>query len=233
MQVFGKNLSALSFISVAVLLSACNLSVITPETGMPTILPSETPNVSMDTVMPVPSLTSTVTFVPLPSPTFTTTSSFVTLSAAFTPSTLTLFPTATTFFTPTATPTQQWSVCPGIVVTKTDTNEGDTLHILRCEDGLEYDLGPLAHGTYAVGPNDKFLVYVTINGMIYASKIGDRHLVTVFNLTTERIFTSLNKKLNGDFKISFTGNELNYKLVILERKYDQKRVYDLPVTITR
>lgn len=107
------------------------------------------------------------------------------------------------------------------------------LHVLRCEDGLEYDLGPLAQGAYAVAPNDKFLVYVTVDGMVYAAKIGNRYVVTVFNLKTERVFTVLNKKLNGDFQLSFTGNELNYQLVILERKYDQKRVYDLPVTITR
>jgi len=57
--------------------------------------------------------------------------------------------TPTLFMAATVTATQQWLSCPGIVVTVTDTDAGDVLHILRCEDGLEYDLGPLAKGVYA------------------------------------------------------------------------------------
>ncbi len=232
MRIFGKNLLVVCYAVASIFpLSACNLSVITPASNAPVALSSETPVVPVDTVTPAPSLTLTATFVSSASLTFTP--SFVTLPADFTPTTLTLLPSATPLFTPTSTPTPQWSACPGIVVTRNDTKDGDILHILRCEDGLEYDLGPLAQGVYAVGPNDKFLVYVTVDGIIYAAKIGDKYPVAVFNLKTERIYTALNKKMNGDFKISFTGNELNYQLVLLERKYDQKRVYDLPVKITR
>ena len=107
------------------------------------------------------------------------------------------------------------------------------LHILRCEDGFEYDLGPLAKGVYAVGPNDKFLVYVTSSGFIYAARIGDRYLNNLFNLGREHIFSVFNKKVAPDFKISFVGEEPIYRLILLERNYDQKRVYALPLRITQ
>jgi hypothetical protein len=142
-------------------------------------------------------------------------------------------PTPTLFFAPTATPTPQWLACPGIVITVTDTKKGDMLHILRCEDGLEYDLGPLAKGVYAVGPNDKFLVYVTIDGFVYAAKIGNQLMNNLYDLRYEHIFTVFNKKVSPDFKISFAGEEPLYKLVLLERNYYQKRVYELPSWITR
>jgi hypothetical protein len=122
--------------------------------------------------------------------------------------------------------------CPGIVISVTDTKKGDILHILRCEDGFEYDLGPLAKGVYAVGPNDNFLVYVTIDGFVYASRIGDSSMYNLYDLENEHIFTVFNKGVLPDFKISFAGEGPNYKLVLLEKNYDQKRVYDLPPGIT-
>jgi hypothetical protein len=142
-------------------------------------------------------------------------------------------PTVTLFFAPTATATQQWLTCPGIVITLTDTRKGDMLHIRRCEDGLEYDLGPLAKGVYAVGPNDKFLVYVTLSGFVYASRIGEPIFNNLYNLGREHIFTVFNKRVTPDFKISFTGEYPVYKLVLIEKNYNQKRIYDLPSTIMR
>jgi len=132
----------------------------------------------------------------------------------------------------TPTSTQQWLTCPGIVIKQTDTDKGDMLHILRCEDGLEYDLGPLAKGWYAVGPNEKFLVYVTIDGVVYASRIGDSYLNGLYNLAKEQIFTVFNKRVTPDFTISFSDGISSYRLILLEKNYDQKRVYDLPTRIT-
>jgi hypothetical protein len=134
------------------------------------------------------------------------------------------------FFDPTyatTTPTLQWQGCPGIAVTLIDTDAGDMLHVLRCDDGWEHDFGPLAKGTYAIGPNDKFLVYVSFSGIIYDARIGEPYLYTLFNLKKEEIFTALNKGVEPDFQISFVGEAPNYRLVLLERKYDQKRVYNL------
>ena len=189
------------------LLTACNLSVTTP-----TSLASETPELPLSTATPALSSTPAQTFTP---------------SFTFTPS-----PTPTLFLAATATPTQQWSACPGIVVTLTDTDAGDMLHILRCEDGLEYDLGPLAKGAYAVGPNDKFLIYATVSGFVYASRIGEPFMYPLLNLVTEQIFTVFNKGVAPDFKISFTGGTPIYRLVLLEKTYDQKRMYNLPPRLT-
>jgi hypothetical protein len=106
------------------------------------------------------------------------------------------------------------------------------LHILRCENGLEYDLGPLPSGVFAVGPNDKFLVYVASNGVVYGSRIGEPYLYVLYNLTREHIFTVLNVGAAPDFKISFSDGDPIYRLVLVERNYDQKRMYDLPARLT-
>jgi hypothetical protein len=189
---------------IASLLHSCNLSV--------TVATPTQPVAASITIMPAASPTSTLTFTP--------------------PATITPLPTLMFLFVPTITPTPQWAACPGIVITQTYTNKGDMLHILRCEDGLEYDLGPLAKGVYAVGPNDKFLVYITSGGIVYASKIGKPYLNILYDLAHERIFTAFNKGFAPDFKISFVEGTLNFKLVLLEKNYDQKRVYDLPTWIT-
>jgi hypothetical protein len=210
-----KNIFVLFFIAIAMfLLNACNLPVVNPSSNL-------TPNIpSIETAV---MLTVTAFYASVPTSTPTPMP-----SATVTPSpTLTLF-----VIVPTLTPTQQWLACPGIVVSVTDTKKGDMLHILRCEDGLEYDLGPLAKGVYAVGPNDKFLVYVTIDGIIYASGIGDSHLYNLYNLRDEHIFTALNKEVSPDFQISFAGESPLLKLILFERTYDQKRVYDLPSGVT-
>jgi hypothetical protein len=192
------------------LLQACNLAVSNPGGVSPAVL-SQTP--PSNTPTPFPSLTSTVTSAPTvtPQPTIT----------------------LTLFYDPTVTPTRQWSVCPGIVVTQTDTDKGEMLHILRCEDNLEYDLGPLAKGTFAVGPNEKFLIYITVDGMVYGSRIGENALIALYNLKREKIFTVFNLRLTPNFVISFIDNDPLYKLVLVEKNYNQKRPYELPLRLTQ
>jgi len=213
MQISKKHFFMLFFIAaVMFLISACNLGVVKPDSNLPAPASSEMPVIPTNTVMPVSSPIPTLTFTPQ-----------VTLMPSATP---------TLFMAATVTATQQWLSCPGIVVTVTDTDAGDVLHILRCEDGLEYDLGPLAKGVYAVGPNDKFLVYVSLSGFVYGARIGEPFVNVLFNLLTEREFSVLNKKVLPNFKISFVGEAPTYRLVLLERNYDQKRMYDLPARIT-
>jgi len=190
------------------LLPACNLRISWTDETLP---PTPLSDVS-GTATSAPSPTSTLTFTPA-----------VTIQPT---------PTWTLFFAPTATPTEQWSACPGIVVTQTDTDAGEMLRILRCEDGFEYDLGPLAKGVYAVGPNDKFLVYVTVDGKVYGVRVGETRLVPLYNLKREHIFTVLNIGTEPDFIISFSGGDPSYKLVLVERNYDQKRMYELPREFT-
>lgn len=210
-----KSLFLLFFVAIVMfLLNACNLGIAKPDSNLTPNLPFIETSVK---------LTVTAFYASLPTSTLTPTP-----LATFTPS-----PTTTLFvIVPTSTPTQQWLACPGIVVKVTDTKKGDILHILRCEDGLEYDLGPLAKGVYAVGPNDKFLVYVTVDGFVYASRIGDRYMYNLYDLKNEHIYSVFNKKVTPDFKISFAGEWPLFKLVLLERNYDQKRVYELPSGIT-
>ena len=205
-----KNFLMLFVTTAIFLFNSCNLRVQKPDSNLSPIHSIETS--AMLTV------TAISAFLPTPTPI---------PSATFIPT-----PTTTLFFAPTATSTQQWLACPGIVITVTDTKKGDILHILRCEDGLAYDLGPLAKGVYAVGPNGKFLVYVTLDGFIYAARIGALSMYNLYDLEYEHIFTVFNKGVSPDFKISFAGEEPNYKLVLLEKNYDQKRVYDLPARIT-
>jgi hypothetical protein len=204
-----KYFFSLLSISVVVFLLACNLTITFPGDA---------------TSIATPSVSNTPEFLSPPS----TPTLFPTQVIKVTP-----FATNTLLFPPTITPTPQWAECPGIVVKKENTRKGDVLHILRCEDGLEYDLGPLAIGVYAVGPNDKFLVYVTLTGVIYASRIGDRTLSALYNLAREHIFTVFNKQVTPDFVLSIIGEEGFYKLVVVEKNYNQKRVYDLPSRITR
>ena len=208
MQIKRYLLPTFFIVIMTVLLSACNLRIYWTDEDLPPTPSSKVP----DTATPLPSPTSTLTLTP---------------AAPIQPT-----PTWTLFFAPTVTPTKSWSACPGIVVTTTDTDAGDILHILRCEDGLEYDLGPLAKGTYAVGPNEKFLVYITVDGIVYSSRIGESRLFPLFNLKREHIFTVLNIGTEPDFLILFSGGDPSYKLVLVERNYDQKRMYELPRSFT-
>lgn len=192
----------------AFLLQACNLPAASPAliatiSVVPTLPPIVLTNTIVPTIMVMPSVTPAIV-----QPT----------------------PTLTLFYDPTATATPSWTGCP-LVITKNDTSAGDLLHILRCEDKFEYDLGPFAKGVYAAGPNNKFIVYVTNNGLVYAAKIGEQYLSIIVDLPRERFFTAVNKKVPTKFFISFMGEAPYYKLILFEKKFDQKKIYNLPVRI--
>jgi len=191
------------------LLSACNLAVVTP-TPMttPTATASQTP-VPTSTVTPLP-------FGQMPTPT---------LYLIIPPT-----PTLTLFYNPTATTTPSWSDCP-LIVTRNETNKGVMLHVRRCEDNLEYDLGPLAKGVYAVGPNGKFIIYVTHSGMLYATNIGNTRLSLLVNLRRAGSFVAFNKNVQPVFVISFYGEAPRYRLILTEKKYNQRRAFYIPPRI--
>jgi len=138
-------------------------------------------------------------------------------------------PTPTFYFTiPTATVTViPWTQCPGIVVSTRDTEQGDFLHVLRCEDGYEYEIGPLTKGAYAASPDDKYLVYASINGLLYAAKIGDPVLYTVVNLKKEGPFVTFGKKVPPIFQLKFNG-EGPYVLEVYESRYGQNFPVNMP-----
>jgi hypothetical protein len=138
-------------------------------------------------------------------------------------------PTPTFFHTiPTATATTiPWTECPGIVVTVNDTEQGDILHVLRCEDSYEYDIGPLTKGAYAVSPDDKYLVYAGVNGILYAAKIGNPSLYTIMNLRKEGPFITFGKKVPPIFQLTFNGTG-PYVLEVYEVRYGQNFPVNMP-----
>ncbi len=159
-------------------------------------------------------LTLSVTIPPTSTPTSTITPTFLPT------------PTSTYYFPPTATATKiPWTSCPGIVVTMTDTKEGDIVHILRCEDGLEYDLGPLPKGVFAVSPDDKYIVYAGQDGVIYAARIGSTALTVIRK--TEREFYTFGQDMDPIFKLSFAGDS-PYVLEIYETRYEQNLPIRMP-----
>jgi hypothetical protein len=188
------------------LLSACNLAAVTPTPIFSPTVPASPTAV----VFP-----STATPLVFPSPT----------------TTLQPTPTLTLFYDPTVTSTPGWMDCP-LIITRNDTNAGDMIHVRRCEDNTEYDFGPFANGVYGVGPDGKFIIYVTDQGMVYAAKPGKQYLSVIVNLVREKFFVAINRRGIPRFDISFTGEAPYYKLVLKEKKYAQKRYYNLPVWLT-
>ncbi|MDD2921370.1 MAG: hypothetical protein PHQ36_03720 [Anaerolineales bacterium] len=216
-----KRYSIFVLSAIILLLGACNL----PSAGSTPEIPiaSQLPMILTSAAASVPSATSTVV---QPTPTVT----------LFYESTATLAvvqrtPTLTLFYEPTPTSMPSWTECP-LVITRTDTKAGDVLHILRCEDKLEYDLGPFAKGIYAAGPNNNFIVYVADNGMVYAARMGEQYISVIVNPARERFFVAVNKNAPPKFSISFIGEAPRFKLVLEEKIYKQKRVYNLPLWLT-
>lgn len=201
----------------ALLLGACSL----PASASPTPDPLYIESIVQTRIAAIPTNTQPPTVTP----------TLIAATPTVTPLTFLATPTLTLFYQPTVTSTPSLTECP-LIITVKDTKAGDMLHILRCEDKLEYDLPPLAKGIYAVGPNLKFIVYVTNNGFVYASKIGNPYIALVANLVRERSFTAINKRVPPKFAISFFGEEPHYKLVLSEKKYGQKFTYFLPINIT-
>ena len=139
-------------------------------------------------------------------------------------STFTNIPSPTYQFIPTATATKiPWTSCPGIVIRMDDSDAGNTVHILRCADNFAYDIGPLVRGVYAVSPDDKYLVYCGINGIIYAARIGISTLTVIHD--AHREFYTFGQDMEPKFHLSFDGS---YVLKVYESRYDQKLIVRMP-----
>lgn len=146
-----------------------------------------------------------------------------TVTPAFTPS-----PTNTIYFAPIQTPTPTkipWSSCPGIVVTVIDTDKGDIVHILRCSDGLEYDIGPLTKGVYAIPPDDRYFVYCSLDGVVYAARIGEGTLTVIRR--THREFYTFGRDMDPIFELTFS-DESPYVLEVYEKRYGQSLLVRMP-----
>jgi hypothetical protein len=127
----------------------------------------------------------------------------------------------------TATPT---TIPSTVSITFEDTKKGRYLKISRSTDGLAYQLGPLAKGVYKVGPTDDFLVYCTIDGSVYAAKLGDPYLQLIGSV---RFFTAINRDTFPSLELSIFLNNGFYKVDVQERSFNQNEIFVIPGSIAR
>jgi len=94
-----------------------------------------------------------------------------------------------------------------------NTQKGDVLTVI-CSDGIEYDLPPVAKGAYAIAPNEKFLVYCTNYGYVYAVRAGSSTFTSVMNI----------KNKMGVFRMGETPS-LSVSILAGDNQY-WARIYD-------
>jgi hypothetical protein len=152
-----------------------------------------------------------------------TTQSFATLQQIGTPPTdiAIVIPGISFTSTPTLIPST-------VTITVEDSAKGDYLTIHRSTDNLEYKIGPIAKGVYAIGPNDVFWVYCTLGGSVYAAKIGDPRLTTIGSV---KYFAAIKRNVLPDFRIVIHANNNLYKAEIMESKYVQNETFNIPSEI--
>jgi hypothetical protein len=173
-----------------------------PVSPEPTAAATETPAVPTDTPTTVPTLDEPQVVATL---------------------TFTLVP----FFTLTPAATQTSQGCgSGVSISVDDTASGDFLRV--CADGEEYDVGPLPKGVYAIGPNQKFFVYVTSAGDVYAVRIGDTRLTPIGDVSD---FTTIRERRVPQFELEFFGDH-PYTVQIHELDANQDKTLSIPRFIT-
>lgn len=140
--------------------------------------------------------------------------------------------------TPTLIPTEIIStsvpiptVCPEITITITDTPKGDILHIERCSDGWKYDTSPIAKGAYGLAPNNKFIIYCTNTGDVYAVKIGDPNFK--FIETIRKRMPIFHKNDDVSLIITFILGENQYWAKIADQISRQNTTVKIPLKISQ
>ncbi len=113
-----------------------------------------------------------------------------------------------------------------VVVDLRSTNKGQYLEI--CANGQSYEIGPLEKGGYAVGPNNKFLVYATNSGQVYALRIGETQLQAIGDL---KDLAAIRRKDEPKYAFEFTGDN-PYNVVIRELVYSQDKTLVIPSFIS-
>lgn len=110
----------------------------------------------------------------------------------------------------------------GVVITSSETPKGQQLDI--CAFGDKYQIAALAKGSYAVGPNNKFFVYATNGGEVYAVRIGQTNFQKIGSI---KDFFRIR---NGEIpKLEFTFEEdQSYKVTIRETESNEKQTFAIP-----
>ena len=125
----------------------------------------------------------------------------------------------------TATPSQP-DCSTSVVITEKETPKG--LYLEVCSNGSTSEVGPLAKGAYAVGPNNLFFVYCGNNGLVYAVRVGDTRLQPIGDV---KDFSAIARNDVPAFEIEFLGTG-PYKVTIREIKYKQNSTFNIPRNIS-
>ncbi|MBL0347102.1 formylglycine-generating enzyme family protein [Candidatus Villigracilis affinis] len=123
-------------------------------------------------------------------------------------------------------PSSQPDCSTDVIITEKDTPKGIYLEV--CANGSTSEIGPLAKGAFAVGPNKKFFVYCANNGLVYAVKVGDTRLQPIGDV---KDFSAIIRDDVPVFEIEFMG-EGPYKVTIREVKYKQNSTFSIPRSIS-
>lgn len=207
---------------IVVILSIVLITILLnrPPRNLPDSIPTQ--NLGSETTSPSPVQVATNSAVHsqvLPSSTMTPTKKI-----GFTPPEI----TGTQFASATQMPTALPQINVELIIE--DELKGDYLTVKGGDQNYNYRLGPLAKGTYAVGPNNKFIVYLTDYGMIYAAKIGNPNFIKIDNV--KRQYSATSKNVKPKFDLSFFQTDYAYYLVIVEGIFSQRDSFILPREIT-
>lgn len=120
------------------------------------------------------------------------------------------------------------SVCSMIIqVDVRDTVNGDVLTVY-CANNVSYTLEPLAKGKYEVASNGRFVVYVTLDGDVYATRAGKRYLTQIGDF---REFHMLQISGFADLEISISGSN-PYYVNVYEKTMKERKKFLVPKEIT-
>ena len=123
------------------------------------------------------------------------------------------------------------NACSEITITMTDTPKGDILHIERCSDGWKHDTPPIAKGVYELSPNNKFLIYCTNDGDVFAFKIGNSSFTFIENIRKKMPIFRKNDDLS--LRINIILGENQYWAKITDLISGQNTTIKIPLKISK
>ena len=133
--------------------------------------------------------------------------------------------------TPTVEPAPTRTVAPGKLPTATQLTSkqfqvqelpsGKGLYLAISGPGLPagFRVGPVAKGAHAVGPNGRFLIYVSDSGGVFILHFGSPQFVQIANF--KRKLISAQMRVEPQFEISFAQAEFALYLIIREQRFAQ------------
>ena len=130
----------------------------------------------------------------------------------------------------TSTPLPTTEPVKALEIVIDNTQKGTILTVTGGKENYHYQLGPLAKGVYAVGPNQRFLVYVANNGIVYINRLGENRFQEVENI--KHSFKALNKHVEPSFELSFHDTGYVYILFVYDGRFGETVQVILPRLIT-